>query len=166
MSNTPDLNETLREFSHLPKFEDGRINYREAKKAPVITCFIKFNDKILLLKRSDKVATYKGKWNAVAGYIDENKPLSEKIMEELKEEIGIEKDNIKDIIFGKPFNLHDDKIDTTWIVHPSLAELNSLPKIKLDFEHIDLVWINPSEMGNYDTVPNLDKSWDNLASFL
>ncbi len=53
------LEKILQEFSEkLPKFPDGRIDYSGSDKAPVLTCFVKFGDKILLLKRSDKVRTY------------------------------------------------------------------------------------------------------------
>ena len=89
------LKKTLKQFESLPRFPDGRINYKDSKKAAVLTCFVKFKDKILLLKRSDYVWTYKGKWNTVAGYIDEDKPLKEKVLEELREEIDVEEDNIK-----------------------------------------------------------------------
>ena len=72
--------ETLRELAKkLPKFPDGRIDYSNSDTALVITVFIKNKDKILLLKRSSKVSTYQGKWNTVAGYIDEPKPIREKI---------------------------------------------------------------------------------------
>ena len=73
----------LKEFIDLPKFEDGRIDYTSSKKAPILLCFVKFQEKILLVKRSNKVGNYQGKWNVVAGFIDEPKPLKEKVLEEL-----------------------------------------------------------------------------------
>ena len=40
--------EKLKEFSKtMPHFKDGRINYHNAKKAFVITCFAKYNDEIV-----------------------------------------------------------------------------------------------------------------------
>ena len=62
----PDLSE----FQHLPKFEDGRINYTGCKRCPVLNCVVTYNGEVLLLKRSDKVANYKGYWNFVAGFLD------------------------------------------------------------------------------------------------
>lgn len=62
----------------LPHFPDGRIDYSHASKAPVVIIFVKHKGKILLLKRSSKVRAYKGKWQVVAGYLDEVKPLREK----------------------------------------------------------------------------------------
>jgi len=95
----------------LPKFKDGRIDYSNSDTAPVITVFVKYEDKILLSKRSDKVLTYKGKWNTVAGYLDELKPIREKVMGEIKEELGIEKNNIASIFIGESYKFKDEKIN-------------------------------------------------------
>ena len=87
--NEPKLIKILKKLKEeLPYFSDGRIDYSNSKIAPVIKVFVKYSNKVLLLKRSDKVATYKNKWNTVAGYIDEIKPVKQKAMEELQEELG------------------------------------------------------------------------------
>ena len=153
------INETIKEFSEkLPKFPDGRINYSHSDKAPVLNCFVKFGDRVLILKRSDKVGAYKGKWNSVAGYLDEPKPVREKVLEELKEELGILKNDILSVKMGEPYEFFDDSIKKTWIIHPVLVELKQKPKIKLDWEHTDFKWIAPEELLDYDIVTKLDES--------
>jgi len=157
--------DTIEKFAKkLPKFPDGRINYSNSDIAPVIVIFIKYKGKIILLKRSNKVRTYRGKWNTVAGYLDEIKPINEKILEELREELKIKKSNIVSIRLGKPYTFRDTQIEAgkTWIVHPALVELKNQPEIKLDWEHIKYKWIKPEELKNFDTPPNLSKSFDNL----
>lgn len=146
----------------LPKFPDGRINYSNSDIAPVITVFVKYKDKILLLKRSDKVKTYKGKWNTVAGYLDELKPIKEKVLEELEEEVGIKEDAISAIQFGEPYKFVDEKINKTWIIFPILVELEEKVEIKLDWEHTEFKWVKKEELDNFDTVPNLDKSLESV----
>jgi len=140
---------------NLPKFRDGRINYKNSKKAVVLTVFVEYDGKILLLKRSNKVATYKGYWNTVAGYYDEPKSLKEKALEELKEETGITKKYVKTIKVGKMFRFHDKKINKIWLVNPILINLKKKPKIKLDFEHTEAIWIKPEEIKKYKIVLNL-----------
>ena len=142
----------------IPKLPNGRINYRNADKAPVVTIIVKFKDKILLLKRSNNVSTYRGKWQAVAGYLDEVRPLKEKVLEELREEIGVLEKDIEKIKYGKMFEFHDKDIGKTWIVNPVLAKLKKKPQIKIDFEHTDYKWISPEEIGKVDIVPNLKES--------
>ena len=107
--------ETFKQLTKdLPKFEDGRINYSNSKKAPVLTCFVKYHEEILLLKRSNKVRAYQGMWNSVAGYLDELIPLEEKVLIELKEELGITKDLIKEIKFGKSYEFKDIYKEFDW----------------------------------------------------
>lgn len=146
----------------LPKFDDGRINYSTSDTAPVVTVFVSYNGKILLLRRSDKVLTYKGMWNAVAGYLDEPKPVRDKALEEVREELGIEADNISKVVMGEPYDLVDPKIGKTWRVCPILILLKQNPEIKLDYENTEYAWINPSELGNFETVPGLDRSLDRI----
>jgi 8-oxo-dGTP pyrophosphatase MutT (NUDIX family) len=154
--------ETVKRFSKLPRFPDGRIDYTNAEAAPVITVFVKSGNKVLLLKRSGKVGHYKGKWNAIAGYLDEERPAREKVLEELREEAGIPEKQVKSIGFGEPFANKDKAIKRTWLIHPVLVEVRD-PSIRLDWEHTDYAWIKPQELTNYDHVPSLEKS---LASAL
>ena len=160
-----EFKETFKKLTKdLPKFEDGRINYSDAKQAPVLTCFVKYNEEILLLKRSDKVRTYQGMWTSVAGYLDELIPLEEKALEELKEELGIKKDLIKEIKLGKAYKFKDEKIDKTWFIFPVLIELNKRPNIQSDWEHTEYRWIDPKDLDGFNIVPNLDKSLKNALS--
>ncbi len=154
-----ETSEVLREFAEkLPRFPDGRIDYSNSDKAPVLTCFVRFEDKILLLKRSDRVRTHKGKWNTVAGYVDEPKPIREKALEELHEELGISEQNILQCKMGSPYEFFDPDEQKTWLVHPLLVELKQRPDIKLDWEHTEFKWISPNKLTTYDTVPKLDES--------
>jgi isopentenyldiphosphate isomerase len=150
---------TVEEFSKkLPKFKDERINYSNSDTAPVITVFLRYRDRILLLKRSNKVLTYKGKWNAIAGYLDEIKSIREKVLEETKEEIGIREDNISSFFIGESYKFKDEKISKTWIIYPVVVELKNEPEIKLDWEHTEYKWIKSEELDNFDTVPHLNQS--------
>ena len=159
MNNEIVFENVLREFSEkLPKFSDGRIDYSSSNKAPVLTCFVKYENKILLLKRSDKVRVYQGLWNSVAGYLDEFRPLEEKALEELREELGITADIIKQTKLGQPYELNDDNAKKIWVIFPVLVELNKEPVIKLDWEHTEYKWINPADLKSFDIVPDLDKT--------
>lgn len=145
----------------LPKFADGRIDYSNSDVAPVITIFVKFKDKILLLKRSDRLRIYGGKWNTVAGYLDELKPIPEKVLKEIREELGINEDDILSIHIGKSYEFLDTEINKAWNICPVLVELKNKPDIKLDWEHTEYKWIRPEDLGKFDIVPKLEKSFKN-----
>jgi isopentenyldiphosphate isomerase len=148
----------------LPKFPNGRINYSKSDIAAVITVFLMHEDEILIMKRSDKVRTYQGKWNTVAGYLDEIKPLEEKVLEEIEEETGIKQEVIQSIKTGKLYSFNDEKLDKTWIIQPVLVVLKEKPEIKLDWEHTDFKWIKKEDIDKFDTVPNLKRSLENILS--
>ncbi|EKE16422.1 MAG: NUDIX hydrolase [uncultured bacterium] len=147
----------IKQFSKkLPKFSDGRIDYSNSDIAPVVTVLVKVDDEFLLLKRSDKVRAYQGKWNTIAGYLDEIKSVQDKALEEISEELGIVKDLVKNIKVAKYYEFNDEAIGKTWIINPVLVELKKKPKIKLDWEHTEYRWLKKENIKDFDIVSNLD----------
>lgn len=156
-----DILKKLEEFDEkLSHFPDGRIDFHGASEASALNIVIFHNGQILLLKRSEKVLEYKSKWNVVGGYLDEIKPIKKKALEELSEELGIVEDDIADIRIGECILTRDESISITWYIVPVRVILKRRPEIKLDFEHTDYRWINPEDIFDYDTVPNLDAMID------
>ena len=124
----------------------------------IVTSFIKNDDKILILKRSDKVKSMKCLWAGVSGIIEKNDttPL-ERAKIEIFEETGI---NEKEIELLK--SIGQIKIESAqyknheWNIFPFLFEAKN-PEIKLNWENSDFNWIEPNEIKNYETVPELEK---------
>jgi len=124
----------------------------------IVTSFIKNNDKILILKRSNKVKSMKCLWAGVSGIIEKNDttPL-DRAKIEIFEETGI---NEKEIELLK--SIEQIKIESAlyknhvWNIFPFLFKANN-PKIKLNWENSDFDWIKPNEIKNYKTVPDLEK---------
>jgi 8-oxo-dGTP pyrophosphatase MutT (NUDIX family) len=152
--------EKIRELDKaLPHFPDGRIDYTETSYAPVVTVFLKYRSDILIVKRSNKVSNYRGKWNAITGYLDRPEPTESKALSEVEEETGITKRLVKKVIRGDPYPLFDNKIKKVWLICPFIVELNLLPNIKLDFESTEYKWISPDELTTFNIVNGLDKSY-------
>ena len=150
----PDVHELLKEFQHLPRFPDGRINYTGAPRAPILIVFLKYENEILLLKRSDKVYAYKNILGGIAGFIDQEKDLSEKAKEEIEEETGIDRTIITEEQWAEPY------IYEQWIRCPVLFTLREKPKtIQLVFEHSEYMWITAEETRKYETVPGF---WESM----
>lgn len=155
MPSNHKFDNVLRQLDEsLPHFSDGRINYASSDKAVVVTCFVKYNGRFLLLKRSFKVRVYKQKWHTVAGYLDELKSPFEKVLEELREEIGVHKEEIIKVVEGEPFKFVDKYLNKTWYVYPFLVELKKEPVVSLDSEHEEFRWIEITELDKFDTVPS------------
>ncbi|MFH1643185.1 MAG: NUDIX domain-containing protein [Patescibacteria group bacterium] len=153
--------EIIKEFyDNLPKFPDGRIDYSNSNIAPVVIVFIQYKKKLLLLKRSEKGLNYNGKWSVVAGFLDEVRSVQDKVIEEVQEEVGIQKDDILSIHIGKPYHFEDEEIGKTWVKCPVLIKLKSQIHPRLDWEHDEYRWIEEEELREFDIVPSIEKSLD------
>lgn len=139
----------------LPHFPDGRIDYRAASKCPVINVIVVHEGHILLLKRSDKVMAYKGKWNCIGGFLDEVGSIEDKIYEELREELAVPPSIVDRIAYSEPIEVVDAAINRTWLIQPALVVLRERPHIILDWEHTDFAWVAESEIEKYHTVEGL-----------
>ncbi len=113
----------------------------------IVTSFIKNNDKILILKRSNKVKSMKCLWAGVSGIIEKSDttPLARAKIE-IFEETSIEQIKIE----SAQYKNHE------WNIFPFLFRTKNL-EIKLNWENSDFNWIEPNEIKNYETVPELEK---------
>ena len=66
----------------------------------IVTSFLKNDDKILILKRSDMVKSMKGLWSGVSGIIEKDEKPLMRAKIEIFEEVGLEEIHIK-LIFLK-----------------------------------------------------------------
>ena len=128
----------------------------------IVTSFIKNNNKILILKRSDKVRSMKGLWSGVSGIIENNENPTERAITEIFEEVGIEKNEITLIKHKEKMKISSPQYQNhEWEIFSFLFETKKI-EIKLNWENSDFRWIEVDELKNYETVPSLDKILFNL----
>jgi 8-oxo-dGTP diphosphatase len=128
----------------------------QSKPTPVVTCFLESEGKILLLKRSEQVSSYQGKWAGVSGYL-ENEPDKQALIE-IQEETGLQSSDISLVKKGRPVLIEDKETGSQWMVHPYLFHVKDSSKIRFDWEHKETRWVMPREINNYPTVPGLGKA--------
>jgi PncC family amidohydrolase len=143
----------LKDF--LTQYNSGKLVGRLDEKH-VVTCFLEHADKILILRRSSKVGTYQRKWAGISGYME--KEELEQAFAEISEETELYKNDLKLIKKGEPLEIIDKGLNRKWIVHPFLFHVKAPGKIRIDWEHTDIRWIKPSQLGKYETVPGLKKA--------
>jgi len=129
----------------------------------VVTCFLEYDKKILLLRRSERVGTYRGRWAGISGYIEEENTPYQQALEEIKEETGLDKEDVKLIKEGQPLEVVDEQMGKKWIVHPFRFQVMKPEKIEMDWEHTELRWIAPEDVSKYETVPRLLETWERVA---
>ena len=128
----------------------------------IITAFIKNNNKILILKRSDKVRSMRGSWSGVSGIIENDEIPTNRAKIEIFEEVGIKENKINLVKSVEKIKIISPQYENhEWEVFPFLFETNET-EIKLNWENSEHKWINVNELKNYETVPNLEKILINL----
>jgi len=120
----------------------------------VVTAFLRHDGRILLLRRSDQVGSYRGRWAAVSGYLEEPTALAQ-ALREIEEETGIPPAALALAAEGPPIAVDDGALQRRWVVHPFLFDLASLPTVRLDWEHSACRWVRPAELPSLPTVPRL-----------
>lgn len=128
------------------------------KETNVITCFLEHDGKILILKRSDLVGSFRGHWAGVSGYMETDS--TEQAYTEIGEELGLSRDDVELLVEGPVLSVESKEKDTTWHVHLFLFHLPDPARIRLDWEHTEWRLIYPSDLGEFQTVPKLKDGLD------
>ncbi|MDH5681268.1 MAG: NUDIX pyrophosphatase, partial [Spirochaetota bacterium] len=83
------------------------------------------------------------------------------------EETGLQKADLTMQYAGDPIDIPDSQKDGVyWRVYPFLFIVTSPEKVVLDWEHDEMRWVDPSEVKNYDTVPDLCRVMKSVMSDL
>jgi len=123
----------------------------------VVSCFLIHDNKVLLLKRSNKVKTYKGLWGGVAGYVESEETPDQTALKEIREEAGLTEDDVVFVKKGDPVSFSDsyEGVTYNWVVHPFVFEVLDKDKVHIDWEHSEYRWISPADINKYKTAPHL-----------
>ncbi|MBS7644525.1 MAG: NUDIX domain-containing protein [Candidatus Bathyarchaeia archaeon] len=120
----------------------------------VVTSFIVKAGRVLILRRSGKVGSYRGKWSAISGYLEDH-PLNQ-AYREINEELSISGEDLKLLATGDPMEVLDEDLGVRWVVYPFLFEfIGEDSKIKLNWENLEAKWVKPEEIKELETVPDL-----------
>ena len=131
------------------------------RRREVVTSFLQHNDRILVLKRSQRVGTHQGKWAGVSGSVEGQSPLAQ-ALQEIDEETGQGQTDVRLLREGQPLDITDPENEVVWRVYPFLFEVHDPSSIRLDWEHTECRWIDPADLTGLSTVPCLIDTWDQL----
>lgn len=148
---------------------DGRVGGNTVKSNPrdntsmnethVVTAFLRNRGEVLLLRRSDEVGSYAGRWGSVSGHAECEDPV-EDARREIREETGIEDATL--IRCGDSFAVEDEDLERRWIVLPFLFD--SLTRnVESNWETVETAWVSPTKMLRRETVPDLWASYTQVA---
>ena len=127
----------------------------------VVSSFLLSDQRILLLRRSNRVGSYRGRWSGVSGYLEEGDEPLQRAKIEIQEELGLSSPQVSLVRSGEILRTFDEQKDTVWIIHPFLFEAHE-PKLRLDWENSESRWISPDDLRSFDTVPNLKEVFERV----
>ncbi len=123
----------------------------------VVTVFLRNGGDVLLLRRSDDVGSYPGRWGGVAGHAEGDTGGAAR--EEIREETGIDPDTLELARRGEPFPVENDEF--AWRVHPFLFDCPTR-EVSTNDETSEYEWVSPTEILRQQTVPKLWTSYDRV----
>jgi 8-oxo-dGTP diphosphatase len=126
----------------------------------VVTCFLESDGEVLILRRSQQVGSYQGRWAGVSGYVEATP--DEQALTEIREETGLQPEDVQLLRKGDTLTIEDDELGIRWLVHPYLFHFNDRGKIRTDWEHLEARWVLPKEIGEFATVPRLKETLDSV----
>ncbi|WP_321169889.1 NUDIX domain-containing protein [Salinigranum rubrum] len=113
---------------------------------------------MLLVRRSDEVGTYRGKWGAVSGYAEGDPEAAARW--EIAEETGLA-DAVTVVRRGDPLAFTDDDRSVRWVVHPFLFDCSERG-VTPNEEVAETAWVAPPEIRRRETVPKLWEAYDRV----
>lgn len=132
--------------------DGGLVELKDVAERHVVTSILRHKGRILLLRRSNSVGSYRGQWAGVSGYIEPGESPEKAARRELEEEVQLGGARIARSM--DPASFRDGKV--VWTVNAFLFDIKDA-KVKLDWEHQAYEWVSPEDVSKYPTVPGLQK---------
>src|SRR5256714_15497876 len=130
----------------------------------VVTSFLTRSDtgepRILIVQRSQRVGSYHGQWAGISGFVEPGITPDEQAYTEIREETGLQRDQVRMLRRGTVVEYVDPSIGRHWYVHPFLFEVFAPGAVHTDWEAEEMRWISPEELKNYETVPKLQEAYE------
>ncbi|RDI72155.1 NUDIX domain-containing protein [Halopelagius longus] len=130
----------------------------------VVTCFVRNRGRVLLVRRSDSVGTFPGRWAGVSGYVEGDPAAAEDdARRELREEVRLGDGDVELVRVGAPLDVTG--ADGEFTVHPFLFEAETRETVTNE-EISEAEWTDPTAIFERETVPELWETWRRVAPSL
>ena len=138
------------------------------RDTPVVTSFLRRTDgdgpRILIVRRSQRVGSYNARWGGISGFVEKDVTPDEQAYTEIREETGLQRDQVRMLRRGPVVEYVDPSIGRHWYVHPFLFEVLAPDAVHTDWEAEAMRWISPADLKNYETVPKLQEAYESAVN--
>lgn len=115
---------------------------------------------LLIVQRSQRVGSYNARWGGISGFVEPGVTPEEQAYTEIREETQLQREQVKLLRRGAVVEYIDEQLGRHWYVHPFLFEVLIPEAIKTDWEATQMRWIEPADLGQYQTVPKLLEAYE------
>lgn len=137
------------------------VDLENVQRRDVVTAFLRRRGRILLLRRSADVGSFRGRWAGVSGYLEGTEAPEDRARTEILEETGLSDVRLRGT--GSVVLARGREDDVIWAVHPFLFEAEAR-EVTLDWEHDASRWVSPEELPRYQTVPKLREALESALA--
>ncbi len=143
--------------------KDHKSQPTELRVTPVVTCFLLRQDepepRICLVRRSQRVGSYQGRWGGISGFLEEGVTPLEQAYTEIHEETHLSREQVRFLKRGEVVEYVDEELRRHWLVHPFLVEVLAPEAIQLDWEAVEMSWVTSWELSACEGVPRLQDAF-------
>ena len=137
-----------------------------AEETHVVTTFLLRRDRgldeILLVRRSQRVGSYRGAWAGVSGFVEPGITPLDQAYTEIREETSLVAADLHLLRTGTTVRVDDESLGRHWVVHPFLFEVLAPDRVQTDWEAAAFQWAAPSAIAELETVPKLAEALETV----
>lgn len=135
--------------------DGGSVVLPDVVERPVVTAFLEREGRVLVVRRSERVGTFRGKWSGVSGYVEGGEDPEDRVRSEIEEETGLEGAEL--VARGEVVRTRHE--DTVFAIHP--FRFRAPPgDVRLDWENVEHRWVAAEELAALDAVPKLAAAYE------
>ena len=129
----------------------GTVEIPGVRATPVVSVILRNRGRILIVRRSQAVGSFRGHWSAISGHLEGREDPKSRAIQEVREETGL-----RGLAFRAAGSfVHARNDSTMYVVHPFLFDVASR-RVRLDWENDEYRWVRPEELHRFKTVPRLN----------
>ena len=113
---------------------------------------VRCGERICLARRSALVATGRGLWSVVTGYLEPAATPEAQAWTELDEELGLRPPGLRLTRALEPVHLTSPASGREFLVHPFLFECEPGYQLALNWENDEAAWVEPARLDEPDCV--------------
>lgn len=138
--------------------DSGTVEVPSIQEMEVTTSILRHQEMVLILHRSERVGSCRGMWAGVSGYVEKDEEPRQTAFREIREEVRVE----SPLLVKEGATIKVRNGERVWVIHPFLFDVQSW-EVTTDWEHTEHAWISPKDLGDFPTVPGLDRVFRELG---